>query len=95
MRDTPSTNDDGRVLLFDTADLVRARRMLAHPHVRWTIGMAMSAEPADRATQRQCVEALAEGIHKQSGDEAARAVRLAMLLVAAGMEPAQPTDEQC
>jgi hypothetical protein len=91
MRDTPSTNDDGRVL-FDAADLVRAVRMLAHPHLRWTIGMAMSAEPADREAQRQCREALVEGIRKQSGDEAARAVRLAMLLVAAGL---QPVGEEC
>jgi hypothetical protein len=91
VRDLP--DEPSERVLFDRDDLVTACRLLHHPHLRWTIGMALSAEPADRDARRQCREALVEAIQKQQGAELARGVRLAMLLLAVGLEPAQPTDE--
>jgi hypothetical protein len=93
MRDLP--DEPGEGVLFDTADLATACRLLHHPHLRWAIGKAVSVEPADRDAQRQCREALVEAIQKQQGAELARGVRLAMLLLAVGLELAQPSDESC
>jgi hypothetical protein len=93
LRDLPT--DDSEPVTFDAADLLCAARLLSHPRLRWVIATAAGAETADRDARDQCLAALVEGIQKQQGDEVARGIRLAMWLLAVGLEPAQPSDASC
>jgi hypothetical protein len=92
MRDQPD-NHDSEPMTFDAADLALASRILGQPFLKWAITSAV--DPPDEHTRRLCVDAFGEAVGKHQGAELGRAVRLAALLVLAGLEPAQPTDESC
>ena len=93
MRDLPDNPDSP--VTFNGHDLLCAVRLMSDARLRWVIATAAGAEPANSDAQRQCRAALSEGIEKQQGAEVARAVRLAMWLLAVGLELAQPSGESC